>query len=132
LKKFYKKNKKVVDNIKKRVYIDKYRGTKKTSETKKRKGKQMSNLTPEQKSKRYDYLERCIIDYIDDKFQDERKSDDTIAIDNVIEDWLFKLEDHVPSDVYTLIDRICYDNYSYSSKEHKTAEYKNFLEKIGE
>lgn len=101
----------------------------------------MKELTLEQKAKRYDYLEKSILDFLEKNIADYKydEGDDAPYV-NVLEEWMDKADlnsDIVPRGVYLLFDKILDENYGkYMSIgniiiESYRKEYKEFEKKIG-
>lgn len=101
----------------------------------------MRKLTLEQKAKRYDYLEKSILDFLEKHIADYKYDvgDDAPYVD-VLEEWIDHVDsndDIVPRGVYLLFDKILDENYgkymsigNISIDSYKQ-EYKEFEEKIG-
>ena len=101
------------------------------------------NLTQEQKAKRYDYLESCIFEFLQDKAQDEKAVDSTVRTIDVVNKWLDKVDlndDIIPQGIYFLLDKILKESYDgYVSmkscldimQKSEQLKYMNFEKKIG-
>lgn len=101
----------------------------------------MKKLTQEQKAKRYDYIEKAVLDLLEKRIEDEKYNDPSLSVIDVLEEFMEKLDmndDIVARGLYLICDKICKENYPKfmsigdcvlpSLKE----EYKKFEEEIGE
>jgi len=96
----------------------------------------MKKLTTEQKAKRYEYLERAILEFLDKKIEDYKydEGDNAPAID-VVDNWMDKVDfndDVIPYSLYMLFDKIMDEEfYTYHSFAKDRKEYKQFEQQIG-
>lgn len=100
----------------------------------------MKKLTQEQKAKRYDYLEKELLKFLEQNIADAKCDDADTKYENVLEEWIDRVDvnsDIVPRGIYLLFDKILDENYgNYMSIgniiiESYRQEYKEFEKKIG-
>lgn len=71
----------------------------------------MKKLTTEQKAKRYEVFEKALLAYLNEKADDAQYDDEDTLRSDVAADWLDKMEDFVPQDIYLLLDTIINEHF---------------------
>ena len=101
----------------------------------------MKKLTTEQKAKRYDFLEKELLTFLEQQIADEKYDDSDTKYEDVLEEWIDHIDfnnDLIPHGIYLLFDKILSENYekflSIGNISIKSVrdEYKEFEKKIGE
>lgn len=106
----------------------------------------MTKLTLEQKAKRYDYLEKELLTFLEQQIADAKYDDSHTKYVDVLEEWIDHVDFHndiVPRGIYLLFDKILDENYGKYISNGKflsvadiglkniSKEYKAFEKKIG-
>ena len=105
----------------------------------KMKGNIMTQLTTEQKAKRYEVLEKALLDFWEQKIADAQYDDHQITRERVMYDWMYDVDGSslLPEDAYYLFDTILnehFDNYygeSVNTISFLKEKYQNFQKRIG-
>ena len=101
-----------------------------------------TKLTQKQKALRYDYLEKAILEFLDEKIESVRENElesEYTPVSEIVDRWMEDVDRYdnvIPKKLFLLFDKICNENFftyvSYGSTPNRAKEFDEMNKEIGE
>lgn len=101
-----------------------------------------TKLTQKQKALRYEYIEKAILKFLDEKIDSVRSNEseeEYTPVANIVEEWIDDIDRNdniIPKQLFLLFDRICDENFftydSYKNVSYFNKQFDEMNKQIGD